>query len=505
MTQYDAIIIGAGHNGLVTATYLAKAGRKVLVLERRSLPGGQLVTETLEGGWQVDTLHAGAELRPDIVRELGLQLPAITRAPHTVLFGDGARLEFGADLTASTTLEAIRRHSAKDAGRWPEFVAFMHKAGAFLDAAYATTMPRHLPRVDMRHEGLPLAKLALKLRRLGKRDMFNFIRALPMNALELAEEWFESAALRATIAALGIHGHTLGPLSAGTGYTLMHNWLNRGGLALPLVTGGVGGISRSLADGVLAAGGAIRTGAAVTRVRIERSRATGVVLANGEEISAAAVFSAADPRHTLLELASARELPPEFVWHARTIKMRGAVAKLHLQTNGTHGVPAGTHAHAPTLKYLERAYDPCKYGQISEHPYLELSVAGSTVSVHYQFAPFALRDAAWDEDTRALLLQRTLATLEPSFPRLRAAVLQSRVITPLDMARDYGLTEGDLNHGQLTMDQFFFLRPLPGHADHRTPIEGLYLCGNGVHGGGGISGASGRNAAKQFLAGRLEA
>jgi len=502
MNSYDAIVIGAGHNGLVTANYLAREGRRVLVLERRAVPGGQAVSESFADGWQVDTLHAGGMLRPDIVNDLGLALPAPQPQPFTV-HASGATLRFGADPLDGATLEAIRRLSPADAARWPEFVAFMNKAAAMLDAAYAVVMPRQLPNVDLRAEGLPLAKVALKLRRLGRRDMFRFIRALPMTALELLEEWFESEPLRAALASVAIHGHTLGPMSAGTGYTLMHNWLNRGGLAAPQHAGGTGAIARALADKLLSSGGEIRTGSAVTRILVEDSRARGVLLAGGEQINASVVFSAADPRHTLLELAGARELPPEFVWHARTIKLRGAIAKLHLQTDGSHGIAPGAHVVAPTLKTLERAYDAAKYGEIATVPYLEVTSRGNAVSVHFQFAPYRLRAGDWSSEGERVK-QIALDTLAPLFPALGASIRASRVLTPLDLERDYGLTEGDPNHGQLAMDQFFFMRPLPGWSDHRTPIAALHLCGSGVHGGGGISGAAGRNAARQFLSGRLE-
>jgi phytoene dehydrogenase-like protein len=501
MNSYDAIVIGAGHNGLVTANYLARAGKRVLVLERRAIPGGQAATESFGEGWNVDSLHAGGMLRPDIVRELGLSIPAPAPQTFTAHTETGA-LSIGPALTDAASIAAIAAFSAADAARWPEFVAFMNRCAEMLEAAYAAPMPRELPHVDLRREGLPLAKLALRLRRLGKRDMFRFIRALPMTSLELFEEWFESPALRAALASVAIHGHTLGPMSAGTGFTLMHNWLNRGGLAAPQYAAGTGTIVRALTESLLAARGEIRTGSAVQRVLIERSRAVGVELAGGEQIRAPVVFSAADPRHTLLALAGERELPPDFCWHARNIKMRGAVAKIHLRTDGSHGIGPGTHAIAPALKRLERAYDASKYHEISESPYLEVTTRGETVAVHFQYAPYRLKDGDWASAGKRLE-DIALATLAPVFPALAASVRASRVLTPLDLEREYGLTEGDMNHGQLAMDQFFFMRPLPNWSDHRTPIGALVLCGSGVHAGGGISGAAGRNAAKQYLAGRF--
>jgi phytoene dehydrogenase-like protein len=494
------IVVGAGHNGLVAATYLAKAGKKVLVLERRQHAGGQLASRAFDDGSRFDPLHAGGQLRPDIVRELGLArhgLAAAGPAPAYVsLLADGRRLQLSTAPGDARTLESIRQFSAADASRWPEFVAFMDKAAAFLDAAYRTPMPR-LPHVGLA-EGWPLAKLAWTLRRLGGRDMFRVIRSMSMSALELTEEWFESEELKAAIAAVAIHGHTLGSMSAGTGYTLMHNWLNRGGLAHRPIAGGSVHLADALVAAFIAHGGELRTSAGVQRILVDRQRVGGVRLDSGEEIAAATVMSAADPRHTLLGLVGAPELPPDFVWETQSIKMRGAVAKVHLQTDGAHGVPAGTLAIAPTLKYLERAFDAAKYGEIAAQPYLEVTTAGDVVSIHFQAAPYKLRHEDWAH-ARGKLAQLAFDALAPHFPALKASVRHSRVITPADLEHDLGLTEGDLNHGQLILDQMFFMRPLPGWSNHATPVDGLYLCGAGVHGGGGISGAAGRNAAQTVL------
>ena len=498
MSQYDTIVIGAGHNGLVAATYLAKAGRKVLVLERRDRVGGQLAGAAFGDGTSFDPLHAGGGLRPDIVRDLdlvrhGLTQEAGSTPTYVSLLADGQQLRLTTAAGDAKTAASIRQFSNSDAERWPEFVAFMGKAATFLDAAYRTPMPR-LPNVGFR-DGLPLAQLAWKLRRLGRKDMFRVIRSLSMSTVELTEEWFESEALKAAIAAVGIHGFTLGSMSAGTGYTLMHNWLNRDGLAHRPVAGGSGRIGEALVAAFKAYGGELRAGAGVQRILVEKQRASGVVLDNGEQIKTEAIFSAADPRHTLLDMVGASELPPEFVWHTQSIKMRGSVAKVHLRTDGKHGLPAGTLAVAPTLKYLERAFDAAKYGEISERPYVEATTAGNIVSIHFQFAPYKLRHEDWS-NARAKIERLAVDTLAVHFPALKASILELRSITPADLQQDYGLTEGDLNHGQLILDQMFFMRPMPGWSNHATPIEGLTLCGSGVHGGSGISGVAGRNATR---------
>jgi phytoene dehydrogenase-like protein len=283
-------------------------------------------------------------------------------------------------------------------------------------------------------------------------------------------------------------------MSAGTGYTLLHNWLNRGGLS-HINVGKAGEITKALADTMNALGGGIFINAEVQSIAINDQRASGVLLANGQEYAAPLILSALDPKRTFLSLVGPMELPPEFVWQVQSIKLRGSVAKLHLLTNGKHGIPDGTVALAPTITYLEGAYDAAKYGLVSEKPYLEITTSGNVISIHFQYTPYALEHGSWELE-RAAFENIAIDALGPYFPELRSSILERRSITPLDLEQIYGLTEGDMNHGQLMLDQFLFMRPIPGWSNHKTPIDGLYLCGSGVHGGGGISGASGRNVTK---------
>ena len=500
MKTYDAIIIGAGHNGLVSAAYLAKAGKSVLVLERRDIPGGTLVTEEFDG-FKVDMLQSGI-LRPDIIRDLALPRFGLEPKPASAISSPKGNSVFISLLPNSDKLtldsESIKRLSEKDAARWPNFLAFMDKATSFLEAAYRTPMPR-LPKPDSLSEGISLARLGLKLRSMGRKDMLNIIRALPMTAVEFVEEWFESEQLKAAVASLGIHGVTLGVMSAGTTFNLIHNWLNRGGLAHRHI-GQAGQVTGALVEAAKAYGAEIRLNAKVASIKIERGRAIGVVLANGEEIATPTVLSNADPKRTFLSLVSPLELPPTFVWNVQSIKMRGSVAKVHL---GLESLPDGmkpftTYAVAPSLRYLENAYDAAKYGEISEKPYLEVTTTENVISIHFQFAPYQLKDGEWKGEREKV---ETLAidTLAEHFPNLKSKIANRKSLTPLDLESTYALTEGDLNHGQLMLDQFLFMRPISGWSNHKTPIEGLYLCGSGVHAGGGISGASGRNAAKVVL------
>lgn len=498
MNTYDHIIIGAGHNGLVAAAYLARKGEKVLVLERRDIVGGQLVTESFGENFNADSLHAGGNLRPDIIKDLnlasfGLQADSV-RKPFISLQADGNHLVLDPDPVKAA--EAIKRFSEKDAANWAPFIEFMDKAATFMHSANSRIMPR-LPTGFSFSEGMDLAKLGFGMRMLGGKDMMRIVRGMPMTADEFVDEWFESDTVKAAVASLGIHGFTLGVFGAGTGFTLMHNWANRGGLSHVQVQGGIGKITEALAAAVKSLGGVIRTSAKVAKVTVKDMRATGVILFDGEEIAANNVISAADPKHTFLELVGAMELPPEFVWNVQSIKMRGSVAKVHLLTDGNHGIPDGTVVLAPSIKYLEKAYDAAKYHRISELPYLEVTTAGNVVSIHFQFAAYKLKDSDWATEA-ARVEKLATQTLAEYFPRLASSIKSTRTLTPKDLEETYGLTEGDLNHGQIMLDQLMFMRPVPGWSDHKTPVDNLFLCGSGVHGGGGVSGASGRNLGKKM-------
>ncbi len=506
--HYDIIVIGAGHNGLVAAAYLAKQGKKVLILERRSVVGGSVVTESFAEGplkgsddFTVDSVQTGGTLRPDIIKDLKLSFPnhastsptapLSARLPFISLQSDSNPLTLDPDPLKA--IESIQQFSSKDASRWPEFIRFMNVSAKILEKAYSTIMPRLPVNFDAK-EGFGLMELGLNLRLAGRRDMLNFIRAMPMTAQELVEEYFESEVVRSAVASLGIHGFTLGPMGAGTGYTLIHNWMNRGGMAHVNV-GKAGEITNALANAVKSFGGEIRCEADVACIQIENQVAKGVILVNGEEIAANVILSSADPKHTLLKLVGPPELPPEFVWHVQSIKMRGSVAKVHLLTDGNHGIPQGTVVLAPSIKYLESAYDAAKYGEVSENPYLEVTTSGNVVSIHFQYAPYKLKTGDWRLET-GKIEKVAIDTLTEYFPNLKSQVSRIKTITPKDLEEIYGLTEGDINHGQLMLDQFLFMRPIPGWSNHKTPIDNLYLCGSGVHGGGGVSGVPGRNVVK---------
>ncbi len=493
--KYDILIIGAGHNGLTAAAYLAKAGKSVLVLERRSQIGGACTPESSKAGGMIK----GGSLRSDIVRDLGLiryGYPTLKpkQAALISILPDTTRLHLSNDL--ASTVESIAVKSKTDAARWGNFVSFMDRAASFLDQAYKTPMPR-LPKFQL-VDGFPLAQLGLKLRGMGAKDMYRIIRMLPMTAREFLDEWFETDELKAAIASLGIYNANLGVMSAGSAYNLLHQYLIRGGWAQPVADSAH--IPFALSAAAQANGAVVRTDAEVKTIVVKDGKAVGIVLSDGEEISADRVVSAVDPKQTLLSMVVPEFLDPEMVLKLQHIKMRGVTAKVFLTLDSGLALP-GTLVIAPSLTYLEKAYDAAKYGQISNYPYLEVTAAGNVLSVHMQFAPYFLKGRAWDEVTRAFLESLVIETLVPYIDNLKSRIRSQSSITPLDLENTYALTEGDLHHGQLMLDQFFFMRPLAGWSQHKTPIEGLYLGGSGVHGGGGVSGIAGRNTAMQVLKG----
>ncbi|MBI1723713.1 MAG: NAD(P)/FAD-dependent oxidoreductase [Gemmatimonadetes bacterium] len=474
--SHDAIVIGAGVNGLVAAHALARAGKRVLVLERRAAADG-----SPDVGW----------IPAQVVRELGLERHglAIHRPDPwiAVALPDGGRLELSQDIGKS--VEAIRRLNPADAARWPAFCGRMSRLARVLEELY--TQPA--PDVETRELGelLRLGRLGLRVRRLGRQGMIDLLRILPMSVAELLDEWFETDALKAVLGAAGVMHLRQGPRSGGTAFGLLHHHV-----------GSPAGVFRpplSNVREVLARlpGVELRRGVAVARIVVVEGRATGVVLTTGEEIAAPLVASSADPRATLLGLVEPRWLDPEFVRAVRHIKCRGVAARVTLTLGRAPEFSA--LLVAPSLDYLERAYDDAKYGRVSLNPWLEARAEDQRVVVHVQYAPYSLPDGGWDEARRQALGDVVVGRLCEHVPALRETVTGCDVLTPRDLEDRYGLTEGHVYHGELTLDQILFMRPVPGWGRYRTPVGGLYLCGAGTHPGGAIAGGAGRNAAREML------
>ena len=513
---YDAVVIGGGHNGLVTAAYLARAGRRVLVLERRAAVGGAVTTEEIAPGFRGPT---GASvcglLRPEVIRESNLAgrgVQFLPLEPEVVALGDGKALRIWRDVRK--TQSELAAVSPKDSESYPRFVEFLQGFAEALDPLLGMTPPNLVsPSLG---EQMSLLRRALRLRRLGKHTMQQMLRLPPMPIRDVLNEWFETELLKASLAVDGLIGTFEGPWSPGTAFGLIRHFLPAvHGAAWSFVRGGMGTLSTALANAAREAGATIRTESEVRRIHSTAGRVTGVELASGEVIGAKIVASNADPKRTFLGLVEPEELGPEFLLQVRNIEMNGVVAKVNYALDGAPTLPAvpdGAPAHfrvCPSLEYIERAYDDAKYGKASSEPFLDvflptvvdpdLAPPGKHVmSALVQYAPYRLRRGAWDKEGEKLR-ERVDAILDDVMPGFEKLVIRRQVLTPLDLEQRFGLTEGHIYHGEMTLDQSFVLRPVPGWGRYRTPVEGLYLCGSGAHPGGGVTGAPGYNAAKEIL------
>ena len=512
------VIVGGGHNGLTTAFYLAKAGHDVTVLERRGVVGGCAATEEFAPGFRAPLANAIGPMRASVVRDMGLvgRVQFLRPDPRLVaLAPDGHALAFYSDV--ARTAEAIRALSPSDAEKYPEFAATLQRLGAFL-AALLEMAP---PSIDAPAAGdvWELLKAGKRFRSLGKKDAFRLLRWGPMAAADLVGEWFQTDLLQGAIATRGVFGTAQGPWSAGSGAVLL---LNTAGDPAPggssvTVKGGPGALAAAMADVARDAGVKIRTHAPVARVSVHDGRARGVVLEDGTEVPATAVISNADPRQTFLHLVDPIDLDPGFLAKVRNYRARGTVAKVHLALGSLPafrgaGNTADLHGRiviAPSVDYLERAFDASKYGELPQEPYLEVTIptlsdpslapAGKHVlSAHVQFVPYRLSGEMTLHDAHAALASRVIAILDRHAPGLSSQIEATQVLMPIDLEETYGISGGQIYHGEPSLDQIFTMRPLLGWAQYRTPIEGLFLCGSGTHPGGGITAASGDNAAKQI-------
>ena len=527
MGSYDAIIIGAGHNGLVTAGYLARAGRKVLVLERRRLVGGAAVSEEIFPGFKVSSVADGrGYLSAAVRRDLKLDSHVEMIDSEVVAFSpqpDGSHLTIYRDV--AKTVPEIARFSKADAEAYPQFIELM-QALAGVVGALAHMTPMDLPEVafgDLRG--------ALRLlgpgRKLGRKRISELLRILPMPAADILNEYFESDAVKAAIGANSSLGVSFGPQESGTAYTMLHSWaLSGNGLfrSAGVIKGGMGALCDAIANAAAGFGAEIRTDAPVASISVEDGRATGVKLESGEELSANTVVSNADPRTTFNRLLDPRTLGKKLLRHVANIKYAGTGLRIHLALNGlpqftslsTTGsdgafpVQLGAPIQiAPSLDYIERAYDCSKFGRFSDSPFLDLLIpsvldpsaapAGQhLMSITAKYGPFELREGDWETQKEAFA-DIAVNTLAEYAPNIRDLIQQRHVLSMPDLERIYGLPEGNPNHGEMILNQFFHMRPIPGHARYRAPIEGLYLCGAGCHPGGGVTGVPGHNAAREIL------
>lgn len=520
--KYDAIIIGGGHNGLVTAAYLAKAGKKVVVLERRHLVGGAAVTEEVYPGFKYTVAsYVVSLLRPEVIRELDLPSFGLEILPleSTVTpLPDGNYLARWAD--HAKTRQEIMRHSIADAEAYDHFGKLMYHMGVMVKPILGMVPPR--PGSFSLTDLLKLQEIGKSFRTSGGEFFYDMHKLMTMSSADFLDEWFETECLKATMSASGIIGTFLGPRSPGTAYVLLHHYMGEidGNFrAWGFCRGGMGGLSEAIAGSARHFGAEIRLETSVQQVIVKNGRAVGVALeGSGEEIYADMTGCSLDPRRTFLKLIEPKHLPEDFIEKIKNYKTRGSSGKVNLSLgelpNFTCMPGEGPHLRgaisiSPTINYLERAYDDAKYGNFSQKPYMDCIIPSMidpsmappgkhVMSIFVQYAPYELKGKTWDQ-AREDFGDAVVNTLSEYAPNLKNAILHRQVLSPWDMEQKFGLTEGNIFQGELSLDQLFFLRPVAGYAQFRTPVKGFYICGSGAHPGGGVMGAPGRLAALEML------
>ena len=523
-SSYDAVIIGAGHNGLTAAAYLARAGLTTLVLERREIVGGCCVTEEIAPGCRASTTsYIASMLRPEVIRDLDLASFGLRMVPCDpflqVPFADGRLIRWWAN--RERTADEIKRFSVRDAGTFLRLDAQLKKLARYLQAFFLEPPPQ---------VGAPGLQGILELLRVGKRfrgitakEIGQFVSFLTGSLGEFLDRNFESEQAKTMFLANNVYGKHGGPYQPGTSLGLLFHLLSGGEHELQgfngHVIGGMGAISNALASAGKKHGVEIRTSASVARINVRNGHAEGVTLEDGTEIKSRVVLSNADPKRTFLGLLDSNDLPKEFREGIRGIKMGGPCAKVNMvlaEEPQFTATPASAPAEQRTLytlvgslEFAERCYDVAKFGEIPEELWVDCVVASNVddslapkgrhiMTCFVQYVPYRLAEGTWDQK-RELLAKRVVSKIAEFAPNVPGCITAMQVITPLDLERTYGLTEGNIFHGDLNLEQLFFMRPLPGWAQYRTPIGGLYLCGAGAHPGGGVTGAPGHNAAKQVL------
>ncbi len=524
MASYDAVVIGGGHNGLTAAAYLARAGRRVLVLERRHVLGGAAVTEEVVPGFRFSVFsYVVSLLRPEIIRDLDLPRHGLEILPL-----DGTFTPLPGDYLwrvndHGRTMRELRRWSLNDAEAYEDYGRLMLDMARFVKPVLSLVPPdpAHLNPL----EWAPFAPVARAFRELPERLQAAFVQLMTMSAADFLEQWFETEPLKATMAASGIIGTFQGVRSPGTAYVLLHHYMGEidGAFrAWGIPRGGTGGVSAAIASAARSFGAEIRMEAPVARIETRGDRAVGVVLESGEEIRATHVLSSVDARLTFLGLLEPGSLPPEFVREVRRYKFRGSSGKVNLALDGlpefTCLPNAQTTEHlrgaisvSPSIDYLERAYDDAKAGRFSRRPYIDVVIptlvdpslappGKHVMSCFVQWAPYHLAEGMrWDDATREAFGDVVIETIEELAPNIRGLILHRQVLSPRDIEDLTGLTEGNIFQGELSLEQLFWSRPVPGWARYRTPLRNLWLCGSSAHPGGGIMGAPGRLAALELL------
>ncbi len=521
MQHYDVIVIGGGHNGLVNAAYLAKAGKKVLVLERRHVLGGAAVTEEIIPGFLFsECSYVVSLLRPEIIRELDLPRHGLEILPLDGTFSpmpDGNHLWRMNDHAKS--IREIRRHSRVDAEAYDEFSKMMTPMCRFVKPMLSMVPPD--PTTLNPRDLKQLHFMMQRFRELSSDERYTLIQLMTMSSADFLDQWFETDVLKATMSASGIIGTFLGIRSPGTAYVLLHHYMGEIDGAFRswgFSRGGTGAISNAIAAAAREAGVEIRTKAPVGKIVVKNGRAAGVVLQSGEEIGANVISSSVDPHLTFEKFLEPSELPADFLEGVRRYKFRGSSGKVNIALDALPEFKSlpGDGAHlrgaisiSPSMEYMERAYDDAKYGHYSRRPYIDMVIPSLTdpsvappgkhvLSCFVQYAPYKLAEGTWD-DQRETFGDNVIDTISEYAPNIKKIIVGRQILTPLDLEREFGLTQGNIFQGELSLEQLFFLRPVAGWAYYRTPVDNLYMCGSATHPGGGIMGANGRIASQVIL------
>jgi phytoene dehydrogenase-like protein len=520
--HYDVIVIGGGHNGLTNAAYLAKAGKKVVVLERRHVLGGAAVTEEIIPGFLFsECSYVVSLLRPEIIRDLDLPRHGLEILPLDGTFSPMLNGDYLWRMNDhGRTVREIRRHSRVDAEAYEEFSKMMTPMCRFVKPILSMIPPdpTTLRPKDLRQ----LHFLMQRFRDLSSDERYTLIQLMTMSAADFLDQWFETDVLKATMSASGIIGTFLGIRSPGTAYVLLHHYMGEIDGAFRswgFSRGGTGAISNAIAAAAREAGVEIRTKASVSKIIVKDGRSCGVALQSGEELTANVVSSSVDPHLTFEKFLDASELPGDFLEDVKRYKFRGSSGKVNLALDGLPEFKClpGDGAHlrgalsiSPSVEYMERAYDDAKYGNFSRRPYIDMVIPSLTdpsvappgkhvMSCFVQYAPYKLAQGTWDDAKREAFGDNVIDTISEHIPNIKKIIVGRQVLTPLDLEREFGLTQGNIFQGELSLEQLFFLRPVPGWAYYKTPIENLYMCGSATHPGGGIMAAPGRIASTVIL------
>ena len=522
MAAYDAVVLGAGHNGLITACYLARAGLSVVVLERNPYIGGAAVSRQLYQDFTYSNCsYVCSLLRPEIMRTLELPRHGLQIIPYE---GGCTMMRDGGHLALYDNHDALRReiarHSVRDAEAYDRFARDMKRQCRFIKPLLMHTPPD--PASFKPRDLMELLYLGQRFHRMGETRMYETLRFWTMSAADLLDEYFESDIVKAHLAGSSIIGTALGPRSPGTAYVLLHHYMGDIDDAVGawgFARGGMGAVTTSLAASLQESGGTILTDAGVERVLTAGGRAVGVALADGREIRGRIVVSSMDVKHTFLDVVDPRDLPGDFLHAVRSFKIRGSSGKLNIALDGLPSFPQIPEGSASirgdlhitdTIEMMERAYDDWKAGTWSQIPYVDMLIPSQIdptmapdgkhyMSVFVQYCPYKLASGDWDAEKRAAFGDTVIDAIARHSPDFRKLILHAEIRTPWDIENEVGLTEGNIFQGELTMDQLLFNRPVPGYAQYRSPVQGLYMCGSSTHPGGGVMGAPGANAAREIL------